>query len=133
MGVKNIVRELAQQAKFEQALDLASSITDPVMQAVALRELVEQLVKAELVERAKTVLQQILDLAASSDLAQYRGEFLRGVAKQLAHLGDFPQALAISHTITEQDEQAGALKEIVEELARQADFPQALENCLCHA
>ena len=104
---------------------LASSITDPDVQARALATVAKALAEAGDLDQARQVAQRAEATARSSTYPARQARTLAAVAKALAAAGDLGRAEAAVRGIADPDVQARALADVAEALAGAGDLDQA--------
>ena len=104
---------------------LASSITDPDVQARALATVAKALAEAGDLDQARQVAQRAEATARSSTYPARQARTLAAVAKALAAAGDLGRAEAAVRGIADPDVQARALVDVAEALGGAGDLDQA--------
>ena len=106
---------------------MAKGIEDAERRSEALREIAEEMAKVGMVEKAREVFEEAMEVAKGIKDAWRRSEALERIAAEMAKVGEFERAMEVAKGIEAASERSEALREIAAEMAKAGEFERAIE------
>ena len=130
VGKSRITDVIAERGDTDRALEVLGSIERASMRAYGMNDVALILLKTEGKTAARQLVDKALIVARSIENPRSRLYELEKVAKTLAELGDFEDAITLATALPKSDQRASGLRDIAESLARAGQMETARETVL---